>query len=63
MTTSSDLPRPRFARLYQRSARNAERRGGTERRRRLLRALSGTVVELGAGHGLNFPHYPPRSTR
>jgi ubiquinone/menaquinone biosynthesis C-methylase UbiE len=58
MTTSADLPRPRFARMYQRSSQNAERRGGTEHRRRLLEGLTGTVVEVGAGHGLNFPHYP-----
>jgi ubiquinone/menaquinone biosynthesis C-methylase UbiE len=58
MTVTSDLPRPRFARMYQRSSRTAERRGATEHRRRLLHGLSGTVLELGAGHGLNFPHYP-----
>jgi ubiquinone/menaquinone biosynthesis C-methylase UbiE len=44
--------------MYRRSSTNAERRGGTEHRRRLLHGLSGTVLELGAGHGLNFPHYP-----
>ncbi len=54
----TDLPRPRFARMYQRASKKAERRGGTEHRRRLLDGLSGTVLELGAGHGLNFPHYP-----
>jgi ubiquinone/menaquinone biosynthesis C-methylase UbiE len=58
MSATSDLPRPGFARMYQRSSRTAERRGATEHRRRLLDALSGTVLELGAGHGLNFPHYP-----
>lgn len=58
MTDAPDLPRPRFARMYQRTAQSAERRGGTEHRRRMLRALSGTVTEIGAGHGLNFPHYP-----
>jgi ubiquinone/menaquinone biosynthesis C-methylase UbiE len=58
MTTGTDIPRPRFARMYQRSSKNAERRGGTEHRRRLLDGLAGTVVEVGAGHGLNFPHYP-----
>jgi ubiquinone/menaquinone biosynthesis C-methylase UbiE len=29
-----------------------------EHRRRLLRGLSGRVVEVGAGHGANFAHYP-----
>jgi ubiquinone/menaquinone biosynthesis C-methylase UbiE len=45
--------------MYQRTAENAEQRGATEHRCRLLRGLSGSVLELGAGHGLNFPHYPP----
>jgi SAM-dependent methyltransferase len=58
MTTSADIPRPRFARMYLKLSRNAERRGATEHRRRLLEGLSGTVLELGAGNGLNFPHYP-----
>jgi ubiquinone/menaquinone biosynthesis C-methylase UbiE len=48
--------------MYIRAANNSERRGATEHRRRLLAGLSGTVVELGAGHGLNFPHYPTEVT-
>src|SRR4051794_14595280 len=58
MTAPADLPRPRFARMYLRAAKTAEQRGATDHRRRLLAGLDGTVVELGAGHGLNFPHYP-----
>jgi SAM-dependent methyltransferase len=54
-----DSPRPRFARMYMRSAATAEERGATDHRRRLLEGLSGAVVEIGAGHGLNFPLYPP----
>jgi ubiquinone/menaquinone biosynthesis C-methylase UbiE len=54
-----DSPRPRFARMYMRSAASAEERGATDHRRRLLEGLRGTVVEIGAGHGLNFPLYPP----
>jgi len=56
---TTDIPRPRFARMYLRSAGSAEQRGASEHRRRLLEGLRGTVVEIGAGHGLNFPHYPP----
>jgi len=40
----------------------AERRGATEHRHRLLIGLSGTVLEIGAGHGLNFTHYPASVT-
>jgi ubiquinone/menaquinone biosynthesis C-methylase UbiE len=54
----TDLPRPRFARLYPRFAEKADRAGVAEHRRRLLQHLSGRVAELGAGHGVNFPHYP-----
>jgi len=38
--------------------RAGEKRGQTEHRRRLLDGLSGRVVELGAGSGINFRHYP-----
>lgn len=57
--TTTDIARPRFARMYLRSAAGAEQRGASDHRRRLLEGLRGTVVEIGAGHGLNFPHYPP----
>ncbi len=40
----------------------AERRGATEHRKRLLDGLAGRVVEIGAGNGLNFPHYPAAVT-
>jgi ubiquinone/menaquinone biosynthesis C-methylase UbiE len=56
--TPTDIARPRFARMYLRNAPKAEERGGTEHRRRLLEGLRGSVVEIGAGHGLNFPLYP-----
>jgi ubiquinone/menaquinone biosynthesis C-methylase UbiE len=63
MRAATDLPRPRFARVYQRTANRAEERGVAEHRRRLLAGLSGAVLELGAGHGLNFPHYPSTVTQ
>jgi ubiquinone/menaquinone biosynthesis C-methylase UbiE len=31
-------------------------------RRRLLAGLNGRVIEIGAGNGLNFRHYPPEVT-
>jgi ubiquinone/menaquinone biosynthesis C-methylase UbiE len=60
--TATDIARPRFARMYMRSAASAEERGASDHRRRLLEGLSGTVVEIGAGHGLNFPLYTPEVT-
>jgi ubiquinone/menaquinone biosynthesis C-methylase UbiE len=61
--TATDIARPRFARMYLRSAASAEQRGATDHRRRLLERLSGAVVEIGAGHGLNFALYPPDVTK
>ena len=62
MTTTTDIPRPRFARMYLKAAARADRRGATEHRRRLLQDLTGRVLEMGAGNGLNFAHYPPTVT-
>jgi len=47
-----------FARIYARVAEISERRGGAEHRRKLLTGLQGRVVEVGAGSGANFRHYP-----
>lgn len=58
----SDLARfqhPRFARCYERLSADLERRGVAEHRRELLAGARGTVVEVGAGNGLTFAHYPP----
>jgi ubiquinone/menaquinone biosynthesis C-methylase UbiE len=54
--------RPIFARMLARAAVCEERRGGAEHRRRLLADLSGRVVELGAGSGVSFAHYPATVT-
>ena len=45
---------PVFARMYQRIAAAAEEAGAAEHRARMLAGLSGRVVEVGAGNGLNF---------
>jgi ubiquinone/menaquinone biosynthesis C-methylase UbiE len=57
-TAANDVVRPRFARMYPKAAARAERRGASIHRRALLAGLTGRVVELGAGNGLNFSHYP-----
>jgi ubiquinone/menaquinone biosynthesis C-methylase UbiE len=57
--SSSQVSHPIFARVYARMSPALERSGGSEHRRRLLAGLSGRVIEVGAGDGMNFPHYPP----
>jgi ubiquinone/menaquinone biosynthesis C-methylase UbiE len=49
---------PVFARVYARVAKMSERRGGAAHRRKLLAGLRGRVIEVGAGNGANFQHYP-----
>ena len=49
---------PLFARYFNRCGARNEERGNRELRREMLAGLSGRVIEVGAGNGLNFPHYP-----
>ncbi|HEX4830072.1 MAG TPA: class I SAM-dependent methyltransferase [Trebonia sp.] len=49
---------PFFARYFDRCGARLEERGGRALRRELLAGLAGRVMEVGAGTGLNFPHYP-----
>jgi ubiquinone/menaquinone biosynthesis C-methylase UbiE len=49
---------PLFARLFARLGARNEERGNRELRREMLAGLSGRVMEVGAGTGLNFPRYP-----
>jgi SAM-dependent methyltransferase len=55
---SSAHRHPIFARIYPHISRGAERSGAAEHRRELLAGLHGRVIEVGAGHGLNFAYYP-----
>jgi ubiquinone/menaquinone biosynthesis C-methylase UbiE len=48
---------PLFARFFDRLSRLMEKEVG-KHRRELLAGLSGRVVEIGAGNGMNFRHYP-----
>ena len=58
MTDLSGFQHPRFARMYERISAESERRGTAEQRDRALAGLSGRVIEVGAGNGMNFRHYP-----
>jgi ubiquinone/menaquinone biosynthesis C-methylase UbiE len=50
---------PLFARYFARFGGRNEKRGNAELRQEMLAGLSGRVLEVGPGSGLNFPHYPP----
>jgi ubiquinone/menaquinone biosynthesis C-methylase UbiE len=52
---------PFFARCYAHVGRLMDAEIG-DHRRRLLAGLTGRVLEVGAGNGLNFPHYPATVT-
>ena len=56
---SGRIKHPVFARIYAKCAGpSLEKAGIGVHRDRLLAGLSGDVIEVGAGNGLNFPHYP-----
>lgn len=63
MMSGSYRSHPIFARVYARMSEAMERSGTAGHRRRLLAGLSGDVIEIGAGDGMNFPHYPQEVTR
>lgn len=50
---------PIFARVYQRLSVAMDRAGGAEHRHALVAGLHGRVIEIGAGNGRTFAHYPP----
>jgi ubiquinone/menaquinone biosynthesis C-methylase UbiE len=52
-----------FAALYDRFMRESERACLDSWRSELLAGLAGEVAEVGAGTGINLPHYPPAVTR
>ncbi|SCG76694.1 class I SAM-dependent methyltransferase [Micromonospora inositola] len=49
---------PIFARFFARASVALDRAGAAEHRRHLVAGLRGRVVEVGAGNGRMFPHYP-----
>src|SRR5215831_13528696 len=57
------ISRPLFARFYARVSPAMDAGGIAARRQQLLAGLTGTVIEIGAGNGLNFAYYPAGVTR
>ncbi|MFC5996986.1 class I SAM-dependent methyltransferase [Pseudonocardia hispaniensis] len=57
-----DRPRPVFSRCYARLSKQMEAGGMAPLRRELLEGLTGNVVEIGCGNGMNFAHYPTTVT-
>ncbi|HTJ40076.1 MAG TPA: class I SAM-dependent methyltransferase [Dactylosporangium sp.] len=62
MTSQGRVSNPLFARMYPRMSAACDRAGGAEQRRAVLAGLAGRVIEVGAGSGGMFAHYPPAVT-
>jgi ubiquinone/menaquinone biosynthesis C-methylase UbiE len=60
--TDETVSHPIFARLYERLSVKEDAHGGSQYRHELLERVSGRVIEVGAGNGRNFEHYPPDVT-
>ena len=62
MAEATEVRHPIFSRIYARMAPAFDAKGAAEHRAELLAGLVGRVIELGAGTGLNFKHYPQTVT-
>ena len=62
MNEPGGVRHPIFARMYASSSARVEARGAGLHRVELLAGLTGRVIEVGAGNGLNFAHYPDTVT-
>jgi ubiquinone/menaquinone biosynthesis C-methylase UbiE len=56
--SGSRVSHPIFSRFWAWMSPRMDRGGAAEYRHRLLAGLTGRVLEVGAGNGLNFAHYP-----
>ncbi len=54
----SNINHPIFARFYKWLSPLAEKAGSADHREKLLSGTFGNIVEVGAGSGANFSHYP-----
>ncbi|HZT85997.1 MAG TPA: class I SAM-dependent methyltransferase [Gaiellaceae bacterium] len=52
-----------FAALYETLSKSSEAAGMRDERRRLLARAEGATLEIGAGTGLNLPHFPAAVSR
>jgi ubiquinone/menaquinone biosynthesis C-methylase UbiE len=59
---NADIRHPIFARIYPRMDAMMVRAGVPAHRDELLEGAAGRVLEVGAGHGANFAHYPKSVT-
>lgn len=55
---SEQVSHPIFARFFDRLVGRDKDRGEAELRRELVGGIAGRVIEVGAGNGINFEHYP-----
>ena len=63
VASPTDISHPLFARMWTLLlSPGAEHAGAAEHRDELLAGLNGRVIEVGAGNGLNFRHYPAAVT-
>ena len=60
--STSSVRHPLFARMYARMATAFESKGSAQHRDEMLDGVAGRVLEVGAGTGLNFAHYPSTVT-
>jgi len=60
---ATDIRHPWFARCYALVSEGAERAGAVGHRTELLAGLTGRVIEVGCGNGMNFAHYPAEVTQ
>ena len=58
MSRAEQVRHPVFARIYERISVKGEAKGEAALRDEMLEGASGRVIEVGAGNGLNFGHYP-----
>jgi ubiquinone/menaquinone biosynthesis C-methylase UbiE len=56
------IEHPLFARFFHRFCGRDHGNGEQDLRREMLAGATGRVVEVGAGNGINFAHYPPSVT-